>query len=86
MNRVRGDGGRFYSTEELQELAAASQQAVDGADALLGANMFKLEKDGDQVSVHASSDSSFLIITIIIMSFAPISSKIKLSGATKPRD
>lgn len=49
MNRVRGDGGRFYSTEELQEQMMAAQQAGDGSGSLMGANVFKLEKEGEQV-------------------------------------
>ena len=35
---------------------------------------------------HNHDDDEDKILIIIMISFAPISSKIKLSGATKPRD
>ena len=51
MNRVRGDGGRFYSTEELHEqMLAARAAAGDSAETLaMASTMFKLEKEAEQV-------------------------------------
>ena len=53
MNRVRGDGGRFYSTEELHEqMLAARAAAGDSAETLaMASTMFKLEKEAEQVCV-----------------------------------
>ena len=39
-----------------------------------------------QVNGRSNEDKLIIIIIIIVTSFAPISSKIKLSGATKPGD
>lgn len=60
MNRVRGDGGRFYSTEELQEQMMAAQQAGDGSGGLMGANVFKLEKEGEQ---NGNSEANTPVMT-----------------------
>ena len=61
MNRVRGDGGRFYSTEELHEqMLAARAAAGESAETLaMASTMFKLEKEAEQVHVPMDAYTRF---------------------------